>query len=576
MLPPRRLHRFSSDEIVPGRRRRSLGVGILLGAVVAAVLPVSASAATVAAPGLWENGSSAVKLHGRWTKNSTRTASGGTFANLARSGYAELSFRATGVSWISRTGPYAGIAEVYVDGAKVKKVDLYAKKTRFQQTVYAVKGLPDRKHTIRVVRTGKKNKASRGSNLILDAFRVLDITPPDPPTRLVAEPTRTGFGLSWTNSSAPDLAGYRVYRRTGATARVLVATVPATTTSFRDVGLADQATYRYSAVAFDKVGNASAPSAELVVATPPAPSYAAVRFAVCPRPSVTVSTTAELLRALGQAGPGTTIAMKPGIYRTPYSVNVRARGTAAAPIWVCGPRSAVLEGPGVKGSGGFRVDGSTHLVIAGITVRNSQKGISVMNSSFVTIADTLVEHIGDEAIHLKNNTTDGVVVANTIRDTGSMTAMYGEGVYIGTAKPNWCAYNGCQPDRSDRNAVVLNQISGTTAEPIDVKEGAVDGLVAQNNLDGAAMTTGQTLISVQTDGWVVAHNRGSNAPRDGIQVWQVHEVWGKNNVVYGNQFSGRMSGYAVRLAYAELGNVVGCDTVPAKNSLGVSNKTCQQ
>ena len=98
-----------------------------------------------------------------------------------------------------------------------------------------------------------------------------------------------------------------------------------------------------------------------------------------------------------------------------------------------------------------------------MTVRNSQKGISVMNSHHVAVADTLVEHIGQEAIHLKNNTSDSVVVGNTVRDTGLQTKTYGEGVYVGTAKGNWCKYNGCKPDASNRNAIVSNTISKTSS-----------------------------------------------------------------------------------------------------------------
>ncbi|MCL6622266.1 MAG: fibronectin type III domain-containing protein [Syntrophobacterales bacterium] len=40
-----------------------------------------------------------------------------------------------------------------------------------------------------------------------------DLTPPPPPLNLVAVPTRQGVELRWDPSPAPDLAGYRVYRR---------------------------------------------------------------------------------------------------------------------------------------------------------------------------------------------------------------------------------------------------------------------------------------------------------------------------------------------------------------------------
>ena len=255
---------------------------------------------------------------------------------------------------------------------------------------------------------------------------------------------------------------------------------------------------------------------------------------------------------------------------------MKANGTSANPVWICGPRSAVLSGPGITGNGGFRVDGASYLRIAGMTVRNSQKGISVMNSNHVAVSDVLVEHLGEEAIHLKNNTTDSVVVGNTIRDTGLQTPTYGEGVYVGTAQGNWCKYNGCNADASNRNAIVANHISRTSSEPIDLKEGAVDGTVWGNTLDGGSMKVGETLISVQTNNWVVAHNTGANAKEDGIQVWQAYEVWGRNNTLYANTFTSGIPGYGVRVAYVNIGNVVGCDTYVPSSSDGISNKTCQK
>ena len=122
-----------------------------------------------------------------------------------------------------------------------------------------------------------------------------------------------------------------------------------------------------------------------------------------------------------------------------------------------------------------------------MTVRNAQKGISVNTSSFVTIADTRVENIGEEAIHLKNQTTDSTVVGNSIANTGLLTPKYGEGVYIGTSDSNWCAYTNCMPDASDRNSIIGNDITNTTAESIDAKNGTEDGTIAKNTLDGTGM-----------------------------------------------------------------------------------------
>ena len=542
-----------------------------------ALVPVAPASAAVAAPGLHENGTSAVTLSGGWRTTKTTTASGGTFSTLVgKNGYASMSFKATGVSWVSRPGPYNGLAKVYLDGKLVKTVDLYKSKTQFKKTVWSVKGLSNTTHTLKVVRTGKKNSAADGANLVVDAFRVLDVSAPSTPTGVTAVKNRTGYTLSWNRPSASDLLGYRVYRKKGTGAATQVAWLPAGTTKFADVGLANSTRYVYWVRSMDKAGNVSGNSATVTKTTGAATSYNDVRIDACPGATVNVSTWKQLQSALGSARAGTVIRMRSGTYSVPWGMAISAKGTASDPVWVCGSRSAVLSGPGVTGNGGFRVDGASYLRISGMTVRNSQKGISVMNSHHVAVSDVLVEHVGEEAIHLKNNTTDSVVIGNTIRDTGLMTPTYGEGVYVGTAKGNWCKYNDCAPDASNRNAVVANHISRTSSEPIDLKEGAVDGTVWGNTLDGGSMKIGETLISVQTNNWVVAHNTGSNVKQDGVQVWQAYEVWGRNNTIYANDFTSGVPGYGVRVAYVNIGNVVGCDTWVSSSADGISNKACQK
>ena len=555
--------------------RTTVGLAILAATALVPLAP--ASAASVASPGLYENGASAVVLSGGWKTTKTTTASGGTFSTLVgKSGYAAVTFKATGVSWVSRPGPYNGIAQVYLDGKLVKTVDLYKSKTKFKTTVWSVKGLSSSTHTLKVVRTGKKNSSAKGANLVVDAFRVLDVTAPLAPSGVKAAKNRTGYTLSWSRPSASDLLGYRVFRRAGSGATTQVAYLPAATTRFVDVGLANSTRYVYWVKAVDRTGNVSSSSSTVTATTGAATSYNGVRASACPSATVNVSTWKQLQSALGKARAGSVIKLKAGTYSVPYGMPITAKGTASKPVWVCGPRSAVVSGPGVSGNGGFRVDASSYLRIAGMTVRNSQKGISVLSSNHVAISDVLVEHIGQEAIHLKNNTTDSVVIGNTIRDTGLQTSTYGEGVYVGTAKGNWCKYNGCNADASNRNAIVSNSISRTGSEPIDLKEGAVDGTVWGNTLDGGTMKVGETLISVQTNNWVVAHNTGKNAKEDGIQVWQAYDVWGRNNTLYANKFTAGIPGYGVRLAFVNVGNVVGCDTYVPSSADGISNKSCQK
>jgi large repetitive protein len=90
-----------------------------------------------------------------------------------------------------------------------------------------------------------------------------DLTPPAVPTGLSATRGDGQVVLSWTASTEPDLASYRVLR--GGT---VVATVTAPTTTFTDTGLTNDTAYLYALSAVDGSGNGSPASSPEVSATP--------------------------------------------------------------------------------------------------------------------------------------------------------------------------------------------------------------------------------------------------------------------------------------------------------------------
>ena len=555
--------------------RRAAGA-VLLASLVAgtALFTTDAAAAATATVGVYQNNSSTVTLHGSWKTVKSTHELGGSYASLAGAGYATLTFRGNGITWIARTNSAAGLADVYLDGKLTKTVDLYAKTTRFQQVVYKTTGLKSGTHTIKVVRTGKKNSASKGRNLMVDAFQVLDGAGPSTPGGLKTTPIKTGTKVSWGKSTGNDLTGYRLYRQAGSAAAVRVASLGASSTSFSDVGLTPGTRYSYQVEATNGSGNVSARSAAATFATS-SPSVSALARASCGGATATVTNRAQLLAALAAARPGSVISLKPGTY--PGKYHVTAVGTTAAPIAICGPRSAVIDGGNPKADGGIKVNFSAHVLISGISVTRSQKGISVLNSRTVVIRGTHVHDIGDEAIHLKNNTTDSTVSGNTIDHTGLSEPGYGEGVYVGTAKSNWCAYTGCQPDRSDRNAVTGNTISATRAESIEVKEGTRDGYITANTVDGSSTDAlNRSVIKVKGNGWVVSSNKASDTPEDGVIVMQAAGTDGGHDaIVYANTFSGHITGFGVRLPDQDLGNVVGCEQKVPSSAKRLTQKGCQ-
>jgi hypothetical protein len=76
-------------------------------------------------------------------------------------------------SIISSLGPNMGKAEIWIDGARVKTVDLYSSTTKARQVIYAVTDLPGMRHAIEVRVLGTKNAASTGTRVHIDAMTVL-------------------------------------------------------------------------------------------------------------------------------------------------------------------------------------------------------------------------------------------------------------------------------------------------------------------------------------------------------------------------------------------------------------------
>ena len=314
-----------------------------------------------------------------------------------------------------------------------------------------------------------------------------------------------------------------------------------------------------------------------VPSTAPTPAPISThRYADCPAATVTVTTAKELMTAAAQAQPGTVIKMAPGTYNA--QINMTVNGTASNPIWVCGPRTAVVNVGSIQNNHGIQISNSSNLVVAGMTVTNSLKGISVIRSKNVTIADTLVDNIGYEGIHLRAFTTDSTVVGNTIRNTGKRDPFYGEGIYIGTSDNNWCAQTDCLPDRTDRTLLMANNISLTGAQPIEVKEGTSNGIIRDNIIDGAAMPRSDEWVKVKGNDWHIYNNQGKNSTLHGFSVNGSVAGWGLRNVFYGNTVPVNAAGYGFFIheqgSKGSSGTKVYCSNTVTAAGSGFSNLAC--
>jgi hypothetical protein len=108
-----------------------------------------------------------------WASVTNASASGGSYAISDAGGAStRLRFRGTGASFRTLRGPAMGRAEIRVDGALVRVVDLYSPGLSFA-TVRIAAGLVDGSHTVGIVVVGTHRSASSGSNVAIDRWVVV-------------------------------------------------------------------------------------------------------------------------------------------------------------------------------------------------------------------------------------------------------------------------------------------------------------------------------------------------------------------------------------------------------------------
>jgi hypothetical protein len=294
----------------------------------------------------------------------------------------------------------------------------------------------------------------------------------------------------------------------------------------------------------------------------------------CPVSGRRATDAAQLRRALASAAPGAVILLVPHTYSGHFVASVS--GTSAAPITLCGPREAVIDGGGLQSGYAVHLDGASWWRLVGFTVQGAQKGVVTDHANHVLLSGLYVHGVGDEAIHLRSFSSDDVLDGLIVRDTGHLTTKFGEGVYVGSAHSNWCRYTGCAPDASDRDVIRNSDIAQTTAENIDIKEGTTGGVVADNRLSGVGMnpSAATAWVNVKGNGWTLSENVGTRSVGDGFQVHQVYSGWGENDVFRANHATVDGPGFGVYVQHRWLGTVVACDNTASGADSGLSNIPC--
>jgi Right handed beta helix region len=297
--------------------------------------------------------------------------------------------------------------------------------------------------------------------------------------------------------------------------------------------------------------------------------------------TIAVDTVEEIRSALATARPGAVIQIADGEYTFKPRLVASASGTVVRPITLRGSRAVVLRTKNASGDYGLHVTGD-HWWIEGLTVAHASKGI-VLDGSVGTVIDGVeVYDVGDEGIHFRMCSSDGVLRNSFIHDTGRNSAQYGEGVYVGSANSNWSKYE-CtddvegqdEGDNTERVLIEDNVFEDITAEGADLKEGTDSGTLRRNvfrRTGTSGQNSADSAVDAKGNNWVIEDNTVSETDArwddDGVlrpsefeDGWQAHSVYdgyGTGNVFRGNTVEGSIPGFGIGL-YPGDGNIVTCD-----------------
>ena len=121
----------------------------------------------------YQESDAAIVTTGNWAAATTADAFGGNVAHASDKGsVARLTFTGSSVAWVSTVGPDTGKAEVWLDGVKMKTVDLYRPEVNARRVVFNATNLTVGSHTIEIRVLGAKNASSSARRIDLDGFVV--------------------------------------------------------------------------------------------------------------------------------------------------------------------------------------------------------------------------------------------------------------------------------------------------------------------------------------------------------------------------------------------------------------------
>jgi hypothetical protein len=140
-----------------------------------------------------------------WSGTSLQAGIGTAARSATVGARAQFTFTGTSVSWIGFRGPWAGIADVFLDGGFVTRLDLYSPNEAVQVPVFTATDLAAGTHTLRIDVTGEKNPAATLAFVVVDAFDPLPLVPAPAVTRVEETDPSATYTAGWTSAGRSNL-----------------------------------------------------------------------------------------------------------------------------------------------------------------------------------------------------------------------------------------------------------------------------------------------------------------------------------------------------------------------------------
>ncbi|MDZ4169825.1 MAG: SpoIID/LytB domain-containing protein [Coriobacteriia bacterium] len=121
----------------------------------------------------FEQSESKLATTGPWLTSKSSIFSGGSrLYTQTPNAWFSARFKGTRVLWTGTVGPAYGMADVYIDGERVKTVDLYRAESATKRSLFSDYGLTDGEHRLDIRVLDRRHASSKGSRVDVDAISI--------------------------------------------------------------------------------------------------------------------------------------------------------------------------------------------------------------------------------------------------------------------------------------------------------------------------------------------------------------------------------------------------------------------